>query len=75
MDAGRAFFPAEPISTLPALTEQVQIQFQAEVFNVANRAIFANPNGLISASDFGRINLPLNTTPIEWARRASSSFC
>jgi len=46
------------------VTEQVQIQFRAEVFNVANRAIFANPNGLISASDFGRIYLPLNTTPI-----------
>ncbi len=46
------------------LTEQVQLQFRAEVFNIFNRAQFANPNGLISASDFGRIYLPLNTTPI-----------
>ena len=46
------------------VTEQVQLQFRAEVFNIFNRAQFANPNGLISASDFGRIYLPLNTTPI-----------
>jgi len=46
------------------VTEQVQIQFRAEMFNAFNRAQFANPNGLISASDFGRIYLPLNTTPI-----------
>ena len=46
------------------VTEQVQIQFRAEMFNAFNRAEFANPNGLISASDFGRIYLPLNTTPI-----------
>ena len=44
--------------------ERLQIQVRAEVFNVFNRAHFANPNGLISASDFGRIYLPLNTTPI-----------
>jgi len=46
------------------VTEQVQLQFRAEVFNLANRGQFANPNGLISATDFGRIYLPLNTTPI-----------
>ena len=46
------------------LTEQLQLQFRAEMFNAFNRAQFANPNGLISASDFGRIYLPLNTTPI-----------
>ncbi len=46
------------------VNEQLQIQFRAEVFNIFNRAQFANPNGLISASDFGRIYLPLNTTPI-----------
>jgi hypothetical protein len=46
------------------LTEQVQLQFRAEVFNIFNRAQFANPSGLISAADFGRIYLPLNTTPI-----------
>ena len=46
------------------IKEQVQLQFRAEVFNIANRGQFANPNGLISATDFGRIYLPLNTTPI-----------
>jgi Carboxypeptidase regulatory-like domain len=46
------------------VTERVQVQFRAEVFNVANRAQFANPDGLISATDFGKIYLPLNTTPI-----------
>jgi hypothetical protein len=46
------------------ITEQVQVQFRAEVFNLFNRAMFANPDGLISASDFGRIYLPLNTTPV-----------
>jgi len=46
------------------ITERIQLQFRAEVFNIANRAQYANPNGLISASDFGKIYLPLNTTPI-----------
>ena len=46
------------------VTEQVQLQFRAEVFNLFNRAQYANPDGLISATDFGRIYLPLNTTPI-----------
>ena len=46
------------------LTERAQVQFRAEVFNVFNRAQLANPNGLISASDFGRVYLPLNATPI-----------
>ena len=46
------------------ITEQVQLQFRAEMFNAFNRAQFANPNSLVSASDFGRIYLPLNTTPI-----------
>ncbi len=46
------------------VTEQAQVQFRAEVFNLFNRAQFANPNGLVSATDFGRIYLPLNTTPI-----------
>jgi len=46
------------------LTEQVQLQFRAEVFNIANRGQFASPDGLISATDFGKIYLPLNTTPI-----------
>ena len=46
------------------LTERTHLQFRAEMFNAFNRAQYANPDGLISASDFGRIYLPLNTTPI-----------
>lgn len=46
------------------ITEGTQLQFRAEVFNLFNRAQYANPDGLISASDFGRVYLPLNTTPI-----------
>jgi hypothetical protein len=46
------------------ITEQVQVEFRTEVFNVFNRAMYANPDGLISASDFGKIYLPLNTTPV-----------
>jgi len=46
------------------ITERFQLNFRAEAFNVFNRAMYANPDGLISASDFGRIYLPLNTTPV-----------
>ena len=46
------------------ITEQLQANFRAEVFNLFNRAMYANPDGLISASDFGKLYLPLNTTPV-----------
>ncbi len=46
------------------IKEQFQLDFRADVFNIFNRAMYANPDGLISASDFGRIYLPLNTTPV-----------
>lgn len=46
------------------IKEQVQVDFRAEAFNLFNRAMYANPDGLVSASDFGRIYLPLNTTPV-----------
>jgi hypothetical protein len=42
----------------------MQLQFRAEVFNVFNKALFANPDGNISDSDFGVIQSPLNTTPV-----------
>jgi hypothetical protein len=46
------------------VTERLQLQFRAEVFNLLNRAQLASPDGLVSASDFGKIYLPLNTTPV-----------
>ena len=46
------------------ITERADVQFRAEVFNILNSPQFASPDGLISASDFGLIYLPLNTTPI-----------
>jgi hypothetical protein len=46
------------------IKEQVQVDFRAEAFNLFNRAMYANPDGLVSASDFGRMYLPLNTTPV-----------
>jgi hypothetical protein len=46
------------------IREQLQLTFRAEVFNVLNKANYANPDGLISAPDFGKIYLPLNTTPV-----------
>ena len=52
------------LSKLISIKERFQLQFRAEAFNIFNRAMFANPDGLISASDFGIIYLPLNTTPV-----------
>jgi hypothetical protein len=46
------------------VTEHLQLQFRAEAFNIFNRPMYASPDGLISASDFGIIYLPLNTTPV-----------
>jgi hypothetical protein len=46
------------------ITEQLQVNFRVDVFNVFNNAMYANPDGLISASDFGKRYLPLNTTPV-----------
>ena len=44
--------------------ERFQLQFRAEAFNIFNRPMYASPDGLISAADFGVIYLPLNTTPV-----------
>jgi hypothetical protein len=46
------------------VTEHLQLQFRAEAFNIFNRPMYASPDGLISAADFGIIYLPLNTTPV-----------
>jgi hypothetical protein len=46
------------------LREQLQVHFRAEVFNLLNQANYASRDGLISAADFGKIYLPINTTPV-----------
>jgi hypothetical protein len=46
------------------IRERIEVQFRAEVFNILNSPQYASPDGLVSASDFGLIYLPLNTTPI-----------
>jgi hypothetical protein len=46
------------------VNERVNVQFRAEVFNIFNKPLFANPDGNISDSAFGRISSPLNTSPI-----------
>ncbi|MGA2985385.1 MAG: carboxypeptidase-like regulatory domain-containing protein [Terriglobia bacterium] len=56
------------------VTEQLQLQFRAEAFNIFNRAMFASPDGLISASDFGIIYLPLNTTPVGMGTQRQLQF-
>jgi hypothetical protein len=37
------------------LTQQVNMQFRAEVFNLSNTPHFGNPNGNVNSSNFGRI--------------------
>ncbi len=42
------------------LTENVNLQFRADVFNVFNHANFANPNGVLTSGTFGRATQTLN---------------
>ena len=44
-----------------AITEQVRLQFRAELFNVTNTPHFANPNSNVSGSNFGVITTVANT--------------
>ncbi len=37
------------------VTPTVDLQFRAEAFNVSNTPHFANPNGNVNSSNFGRI--------------------
>ncbi|PYR94214.1 MAG: hypothetical protein DMF84_06600 [Acidobacteria bacterium] len=37
------------------LTQQFQLQFRAEAFNVSNTPHFSNPNGNVNSSNFGKI--------------------
>jgi hypothetical protein len=37
------------------LTEQLNMEFPAEAFNISNTPHFSNPNGSITSSNFGKI--------------------
>ena len=37
------------------LTEKFNLQFRAEAFNLSNTPAFANPNGNVNSSNFGKI--------------------
>ena len=38
-----------------SLTGRVDLQFRAEAFNVSNTPHFANPNGNVNSSNFGKV--------------------
>lgn len=47
-----------------AITEHMRVEFRAEMFNLFNRAQYANPNASISNSNqFGRITSVVNSNP------------
>ncbi len=56
------------------VTEQLQLQFRAEAFNLLNRGMYANPDGLVGASDFGVIHSLLNTTPVGMGTQRQLQF-
>jgi hypothetical protein len=46
------------------LSEQAQLQFRGEFFNLFNRAQYGQPQADWSSSTFGQIITTANTTPI-----------
>ena len=56
------------------VTEHLQLQFRAEAFNLFNRGMYANPDGLVWASDFGVIHPLLNTTPVGMGTQRQLQF-
>lgn len=42
------------------ITERISVEFRAEIFNLLNRANWANPNATLSSSSFGELTQTLN---------------
>ena len=56
------------------LTETVNLQFRAEAFNVTNTPHFANPNGNVNSSNFGKV-LTIQTADAMGRHGSSASGC
>jgi hypothetical protein len=53
-DVDLSFFKVTPI------TERVNVELRAEIYNIANQANFANPSGTVTSSSFGTLTQTRN---------------
>ena len=55
-DVDLSFFKHTPI------TEHINTELRAEIFNIANQANFANPSGTYTSSSFGLLSATRNSS-------------
>jgi hypothetical protein len=53
-DIDLSFFKVTPV------TERVNVELRAEIYNIANQANFANPSGTVTSSSFGTLTQTRN---------------